>query len=242
MKAPIRTLIADDESAARRRLSHFLSSAADVQLIAECSDGLQAANAIGQLRPDLVFLDVEMPECSGLDVIAKLGIQTMPATILVTAHEHYALPAFEANVLDYLLKPFDGERLDRALAKARAWIGMRSAAALSQGAAPLQRILVRSGSNQQLLNLADVAYISAEGNYLRLHTASGSHQLRQRMVGILEKLDPASFRRIHRSHIVNLDHVSKLLPWYGGDCLVLMKDGCRLTLSRSYRHALKEFV
>ena len=253
MNSPIRVLIADDETSARRRLLQFLAEESDVSVIAECSDGVQACAQIERLAPDLVFLDVEMPELDGLGVVARIGADRMPATIFATAYDHYALSAFDANAMDYLLKPFDRERFSKSMAKARSWIRMGhlsecqtqlTALLADQGRAKKypERLLVRSGESQQLINTAEILYISSEGNYIRLHTLGGKHQLRERMVGIIDRLDPATFRRIHRSHIVNLNHVRKLLPWFGGDTLVMMADGSRLTLSRNYRQALQDFV
>ncbi len=253
MNSKIRVVIADDETSARRRLQQFLALEDDVELIAQCSDGLQACQAINELVPDLVFLDVEMPERNGLAVVAAIGVDAMPATIFATAFDHYALPAFDANAMDYLLKPFDQARFSKSMAKARAWL---RAGQLSQchaelaglmtatqtPVAPCERLLVRSGEIGHMVKAADIMYITAEGNYIRLHTPATSHQMRERMLGILERLDPARFRRIHRSHIVNLDHVKKVLPWFGGDFLVMMADGCRLTLSRNFREGMAEFL
>ena len=253
MNRPMRVVIADDETSARRRLQQFLALEPDVDLVGQCSDGLQACQAILDLAPDLVFLDVEMPERNGLAVVAAIGVEAMPATIFATAFDHYALPAFDANAMDYLLKPFDQARFAKAMTKARAWV---RAGQLSQCHAELAglmaatqtpvpacaRLLVRSGEIAHMVKTADIMYITAEGNYIRLHTPEATHQMRERMLGILEKLDPALFRRIHRSHIVNLDHVKKVLPWFGGDFLVMMADGCRLTLSRNFREGMAEFL
>ncbi len=248
----IRVLVADDESSARRRLLQFLSAYPDVSVVGESCNGVQACADIARLKPNLVFLDVEMPELTGLQVVERIGPASMPATIFATAYDHYALGAFNANAMDYLLKPFDEGRFDVAMAKARRWLdadagqfGARLESTIVQLAAARNaqdRILVRSGESQVLVKAADILYISAEGNYVRLHTSGGEHLLRERMAGMLERLDGALFRRIHRSHIVNLDHVKKLLPWFGGDSLVMMADGTRLTLSRSHRDALREFA
>lgn len=230
MSAMIRVLIADDETSARRRLLRFLAACADVSVVGESCNGLQACEDIARLKPDLLILDVEMPELNGLQVAERIGAAAMPPTIFATAYEEYALGAFNTNAVDYLVKPFDEQRFGIAMAKARRWLG---AAGETR-----DRILVRSGESQLLLKAADILYISAEGNYVRLHTPDGQHLLRETMAGMLERLDGSLFRRIHRSHIVNLDHVRKLLPWFGGDSLVMMADGSRLTLSRNHRHAL----
>jgi two-component system LytT family response regulator len=242
----IRVLVVDDETSARKRLLQFLAPLPDVEVVGESRNGREACDDIVRLQPTLVFLDVEMPELSGLDVVAQIGVDNMPATIFATAYDHYALSAFDANATDYLLKPFDQQRFDSAMDKARRWIaggpgqlrpGLQGALA-SLTTAP-QRILVRSGENQLMLKTADILYISAEGNYVRLHTLGASYLMRERMAGILARLAGTPFRRIHRSHIVNLDHVTKLLPWLGGDSLVMMADGSRLTLSRNHRDALQ---
>ncbi|HMB57467.1 MAG TPA: LytTR family DNA-binding domain-containing protein [Arenimonas sp.] len=254
MKTAIRALIADDEAPARRRLQQLLASETDIEVVGEASDGLETVNAIERLAPDLVFLDVQMPELDGFDVVATIGIARMPATIFVTAHDHYALAAFEANAMDYLLKPFDQERFLKSLRKARSWLRSEKALELQSQLRNVlnefsrekkfpERMLVRAGDSHQLIRTADLQYVKAEGNYVRLHTIDGqSLQMRESLRGIEERLDPQKFRRIHRSHIVNLDQIKKLLPWFGGDCLVMMADGCRLTLSRSHRDALKEFM
>jgi len=249
MSAVIRVLVADDETSARRRLLQFLARQPDVCVAGESGNGLQACADIARLKPDLVFLDVEMPELNGLQVAERIGAANMPATIFATAYDHYALGAFNANAVDYLVKPFDEERFGLAMAKARRWLsaepgkfGQQLGAALAAARAGQERILVRTGEAQLLVKAADIVYISAEGNYVRLHTLAGEHLMRERMAGMLERLDGALFRRIHRSHIVNLDHVKKLLPWFGGDSLVMMADGSRLTLSRNHREALRDFA
>jgi two-component system LytT family response regulator len=237
MNAAIRVLVADDETSARRRLMQFLAAYPDVSVVGESSNGLQACQDIARLRPDLLILDVEMPELNGLQVAERVGAASMPATIFATAYEHYALGAFNTNAVDYLVKPFDQERFATAMAKARRWLG-----AAGRGKETSGRILVRSGDAQLLVKAADILYISAEGKYVRLHTPNGEHLMRETMAGMLERLDASLFRRIHHSHIVNLDHVKKLLPWFGGDNLVMMADGTRLTLSRNHREALSGFA
>ncbi len=248
--ATIRVLIVDDETSARRRVHDLLSTERDVEVVGESCNGLQACADIERLAPDIVFLDVEMPERDGLQVVADVGLERMPVTIFVTAHDRYAAAAFDADVMDYLLKPFDGERFARSLAKARTWLEAERQAerlarlqstleGLARAPAAPDRILVRVGESQQFVRTADILFVEAEGNYVKLHTTDGLFQIRERMVGIIERLDPALFRRIHRSHIVNLNHVRKLLPWFGGDRLVIMNDGSRLTLSRTFKGALE---
>jgi two-component system LytT family response regulator len=243
----IRVLLADDETSARRRLAQFLGKHADMEVVGEARNGLEACADIERLKPDLVFLDVEMPELTGLEVVERIGAGNMPATIFATAYDHYALGAFNANAMDYLVKPFDEARFAVALDKARRWLGPGKSGFGTRLQGVMRelgasRLLVRSGDSQLLVKAADIVYIGAEGNYIRLHTVAGEHLMRETMAGILARLDPALFRRIHRSHIVNLDHVNKLLPWFGGDSLVMMADGSRLTLSRNHREALKDFA
>jgi two-component system LytT family response regulator len=250
MSAPLRILVADDETSARRRLVRFLQAHQEVHIVAECADGASARDAILSLKPDLVFLDVEMPELTGLQVIEQIGAENMPVTIFATAFDHYAIAAFDANAIDYLLKPFEQERLDRAMLKARtalcgeqrAAFRQRLASAINHASAAPQHLLIRVGENLQIVRLADIHYVSAEGNYVRLHTSDGEFQLRDTMVGIQKRLGHGNFRRIHRSHIVNLAFVSKLMPWFGGDYLVLMADGRRLTLSRTFRAVLADLA
>ena len=249
--APLRTLIVDDEVSARRRLVDLAATEPGVLVVGECSDGLQACRDIEGMAPDLVLLDVEMPELDGLDVVSTIGLERMPATIFVTAHRDYAVPAFEADAMDFLLKPFDQERFSRAIAKARARMRAGDGADratslhaamthLAAASEPGSRLWVRCGDAKQLIRTDDVMYIRAEGNNMKVHTRDGEFVVRERLANMLAGLDPAIFRRVHRSHIVNLDHVKKRLPWFGGDALLIMSNGCRLTQSRTYRDALSD--
>jgi two-component system LytT family response regulator len=248
MPEPITVLIADDESSARRRLMALLAGQPDMRIVAECRDGARTVSAIAELQPALVFLDVEMPVLTGLEVVGRIGPERMPATVFATAYDHFAVAAFDANALDYLVKPFERERFERTLARVRQRLhgGQRAALAAAMHAlAPkpdCERILVRDGDAQHLLKTDDILYITADGNYVRLHTRETHYQMRETMGRVLERFDPARFRRIHRSHIVNLDHVRKILPWFGGDSLVMMSDGARLTLSRTFKDALAQFA
>ena len=242
----LRALIVDDEDLARQRVRNFLAQEADVLIVGECANGLEAVQAIETKAPDLVFLDIQMPELDGFGVVEAVGASRMPATLFVTAYDQFALKAFEASAIDYLLKPFDRERFQRALERARRWIAAPREAGAPSQLEPLaqhlrqaqphpDRFLVRCGERQVLVPTATIQWIEAEDNYVRLHVEGGDHLLRQTMAGMIERLDPRRFRRIHRSAIVNLDCIQELQPWTGGDMLVLMKDGTRLTLSRTYR-------
>lgn len=242
----LRVLIVDDEPLARQRLRDLLADEREVEVVGECGDGGQAVMAIESLRPDLVLLDVQMPEPDGFDVIEAVGVDRMPPTLFVTAHDQHALKAFEVHALDYLLKPFDRTRFVEALARARAWIGRstpsdrpeRIASLLDEvqeSRPPMDRILVRSGDHHLLLKTSDIQWIEAEDNYIRLHVEGTSHLVRMTMSTILRRLDPARFKRVHRSSIVNLDFVKELRPWFHGDYQVLLSDGTKLTMPRTYR-------
>lgn len=239
----IRSLLVDDEPLARQRLRDLLADEADLEVVGECADGVSAVEAIESLSPDLVFLDVQMPELDGFGVIEAIGVDRMPATLFVTAHDHHALKAFEVHALDYLLKPFDRPRFRASLARARTWIqGAADAGRLAgllesvQAARPPQdRLLVRAGDRHLLLRTDEIQWIEAEDNYVRLHVEGTSHLVRGTMGSILQKLDPERFKRVHRSSIVNLDFVKELRSWFHGDYQVLLADGTRLTMPRAYR-------
>ncbi|GLH69360.1 DNA-binding response regulator [Geothrix rubra] len=250
----LRALIVDDETLARQRIRQLLQKAPDVTVVAECASGLEAVQAIEDLAPDLVFLDIQMPELDGFGVIEAVGADRMPATLFITAYDQHALRAFEVHALDYLLKPFDAARFQAALARARRWCAREAGG--PQGARPdleslmaglrkerpwLDRVLVKQGDRHLLVRMAAVQWIEAEDNYVRLHVEGTSHLLRQTMAGLLERLDPRLFRRIHRSAIVNLDFIREFQPWTSGDQLVIMRDGTRLTLSRTYRDQVGEW-
>ena len=245
----LRALIVDDEDLARQRIRHLLQKEPDVEIVGECAHGVEAVRAIESLSPDLVFLDIQMPELDGFGVIEAVGADRMPATLFVTAFDQHALRAFEVHALDYLLKPFDPERFRAALDRARRWCatgGRPDLEGLLEGVRRerpwLDRILVRQGDRHVLLRCGHIQWIEAEDNYVRLHVEGTSFLLRQTMAGILQRLDPAQFRRIHRSAIVNLDFIRELQPWTSGDHLVLMKDGTKLTLSRTYRDQFGEWM
>ncbi|HEX9009004.1 MAG TPA: LytTR family DNA-binding domain-containing protein [Holophagaceae bacterium] len=251
----LRTLIVDDEVLARQRIRQLLQGVPDVEVVRECANGVEAVQAIEDLAPDLVFLDIQMPELDGFGVIEAVGADRMPATLFVTAFDQHALRAFEVHALDYLLKPFDTARFLTALERARHWCaptpsgdggGRPDLEALMAGLRKerpwLDRLLVRQGDRHILVRTSSVQWIEAEDNYVRLHVDGTSYLLRQTMGGLLARLDPRLFRRIHRSAIVNLDCIRELQPWTSGDQLVIMRDGSRLTLSRTYRDQVGEWL
>lgn len=239
----LRALLVDDESLARERLKAFAALEPDLELVGECADGASAAASIEALAPDLVFLDIQLPELDGFQVIEAVGVDRMPPVLFVTAYDRHALKAFEVHAVDYLLKPFDRPRFQASLARARTWIqGAADAGRLAgllesvQAARPPQdRLLVRAGDRHLLLRTDEIQWIEAEDNYVRLHVEGTSHLVRGTMGAILQKLDPERFKRVHRSSIVNLDFVKELRPWFHGDYQVLLADGTRLTMPRAYR-------
>ncbi len=247
----MRVLIVDDEPLARERLRALLQAEPDVEVVGECADGRQAVEAIRAHQPDLIFLDVRMPELDGFGVLEALAREPRPAVIFVTATDRFALQAFDADALDYLLKPFDRERFRNALGRARARIGRDADAAvreqlrtLLEGVQPerkyLDRVVVKSSARVFFLRVEEIDWIEAAGNYLKLHAGGEAHLLRETMNNLEARLDPALFLRIHRSTIVNLERVRELQPWFHGDYAVLLRDGTRLTLSRSYRQKVQE--
>jgi two-component system, LytTR family, response regulator len=242
----LRTLIVDDEPVARRRLRRLLRLAPDVEVVAECGDGATAVEAIRSATPDLVLLDVQMPELDGFGVIQALGAERLPTIVFVTAHDQYALRAFDVHALDYLLKPVDGERLLRALTRVRTLLAGRTGTTvdprvlalltdLANQQKFLSRLPVRADGRLLLVNMSDVDWIGAADNYVTLHVAGREYLLRDTMGRLERELDPSRFVRIHRSSIVQIDRIKELLPDFHGDFIVVLADGTRLTLTRGYR-------
>lgn len=247
----IRTLIVDDEPLARERLASLLQAEKDVEVVGQCRDGEEAVTAIHDHNPDLVFLDVQMPQMNGFEVIESIGTEKMPLVIFVTAYDQHALKAFQVRALDYLLKPFDRERFADALARARKQmerdetgdIGRRLLALvkdLRRDQPRTERLVVKSGGRLFFLRTDEIDWIEAAGNYVRLHVGTTSHLLRETMNAIEGRLDPEKFFRIHRSRIVNMERIQELQPWLNGEYAVLLRTGTRLTLSRGYREKLQE--
>jgi two-component system LytT family response regulator len=222
----LRAIIADDEPLARARLRRLLGNERDVEVIAECGDGAATVKAIRELRPDVVFLDIEMPELGGFEVLAALDQTTLPAIVFVTAYDAHAIRAFDEQALDYMLKPVDAERLHRSIDRVRRQPPARMFP---------ERIAVRSRGRISFIATNDVIYIEAAGNYARVHTSAGHHLLRETLANLETKLDPKRFVRIHRSTIVNVAAVRELRPSLGGDAIVVIADGKELALSRTYR-------
>ena len=263
---PLRVLIVDDEPLARVRLEDLLRHESDVQIVGTADNGRAAIEAIRKLRPDLVFLDVQMPGATGLDVVKEIGPAAMPATIFVTAFDQYALQAFDVAAVDYLVKPFDDERFEQAFRRARRLLklegierlrnqllavlqemppndgdGTRVAPAPAPPAAGyLERIAVEMRGKVRVVPIAQIEYITADGPYAELHTPEGKYIIRETMQTLEERLDPRRFFRIHRSAIVRIDRVESLLKGAGGDYEVQLKGGMLLPVSRARREALEQ--
>lgn len=249
----IRAVIVDDEVLARMRLGDLLADVNDVEVIAQCTNGEEAIRTIEESRPDLLFLDVQMPEIDGFDVLQAIGVGQVPVVIFVTAYDQFALRAFEAHALDYLLKPFDDERFAVTLQRARERIrhhqlgdvDRRLRALLDDARADrgyLQRLVVPSGHRSIFIRTDDVDWIEADRNYIRLHVAGKAHLLRENVSRIESALDPSKFCRIHRSTIVNIDRIHAVETMARGEYLVTLSDGTRLTSGRSYRQNLNRLM
>ncbi|HLM67831.1 MAG TPA: LytTR family DNA-binding domain-containing protein, partial [Longimicrobium sp.] len=238
----------------RRRLAEMVRGEPGAEVVGECANGRDAAEQIVALRPDVVLLDVQMPELDGFGVIERVGAARMPLVVFVTAYHEHAVRAFEVNAVDYLLKPFDAPRVRQALHRATERLAReregaaqeRMAALLAQWqrdqapAAARTRFMVPDGSGFVMVDTGEIRWIAAEDHYLRLHLAEGSRLVRGTLSAAEEALDPARFLRIHRSTLVNLDHVARLRPWFAGDAIVTLRDGSELKLSRTYRQAFAE--
>lgn len=262
MEPRIRVALIDDEPLARQRLADLLARHADVEIAATAGNGHEAVDVIRSQDPDLVFLDVQMPGLTGLEVLRTVGASEMPTTIFVTAYDQYALQAFELAAVDYLLKPFDDERFEQALERARSLIRLKKVDALRQrllallqderhdapgfeAPAPppsgyLERIAVEMRGQVRVVPVDRIEFITASGPYAELHVEENTYIVREQMQTLEERLDPAQFFRIHRSTIVRLDLIEALLHQAGGHYSVRLKTGQRLKVSRSRREALEE--
>jgi two-component system LytT family response regulator len=245
----LRALIVDDEAPARLRIRELLERTSSVAVVGECASGPEAVTAIDDLRPDLLFLDVQMPAMDGFRVLREVGYGA-PVIIFVTAYDRYALAAFEAHALDSLLKPFSDERFARALERATAYVEMRQGgvlanriAAMLNGAAPPAQgglLAIRAGGRVVILRPGEIDWVSAAGVYVELHAGKKVYIHRASIGEIEARLAPGRFVRIHRSTLVNLDRVKELLPETHGDYRVVLADGIALKFSRGYRQKLEE--
>lgn len=246
VKNPITALIVDDEPLARERIRSLLAKEPDIAIVAECADGEEAVAAIQQHAPDLLFLDVQMPEMNGFEVLDSLGAERLPVVIFVTAYDQHALKAFEAHALDYLLKPFKQSRFKQAVQRAREQLANQQAGAVSQRllellgerkpeAAHLTRLAVRVNDRVIFVKTDEIDWIEAAGNYLVVHAGKESHIVRETMTALETKLAPGRFLRISRSTIVNADRIKELQPLFHGEHVVVLRDGKQLTMTRGLR-------
>ncbi|MBV8519398.1 MAG: response regulator transcription factor [Acidobacteria bacterium] len=247
--ALIRAAVVDDEPFSRKRIRDLLLHESDITVVDEYPGGAHVADELSESRPDLIFMDVEMPQLSGFDIVGELATHGdyEPEIIFVTAFADYAVRAFDTRATDYLLKPFDRERFARALDRVRRRRYARASAAQEESAAEetlkhIDRLAVRSGKRSIVLRMQDVDYISAEGNYVRLHCGRESHLHRVTIAEFEQSVDPASFIRIHRSTIVNVDRIAALHSAFHRDLIVVLRDGKQLRLSATYRARLERAI
>jgi two-component system, LytTR family, response regulator len=244
-------LVADDEAPARQRIIDLLRRDSQVAAILEASDGLSAVDILRNQKPDLVFLDVQMPELTGLEVIAEVGAERMPLTVFVTAYDAHAIRAFEANALDYLLKPFSDERFEITMARVSTrmdersvrefgWRILRMVSTAPTADLPLDRLVVKSGGSTRFVRVADIDWIEAAGVYANLHVGGKELLYRAALNELARRLDPVRFVRVHRSVIVNIESILRLEPISHGEFEVILKDGSRARISRTYRGQLEK--
>ncbi|MEP6832913.1 MAG: LytTR family DNA-binding domain-containing protein, partial [Gemmatimonas sp.] len=267
----VRVLVVDDESLARQRIRRLLQAEPDVEVVGEASTGREAVQCIAELQPDIVCLDVQMPELDGFGVLRELGDGPVPLVLFITAYDEHALRAFDVHAVDYVLKPVDADRFRTAFQRARTQIQQSSAAnrlgellatvrrvsdgaitnGTGNGAAPAapgapssfsSRILVKHDGRMFFVKVGDIDWIEADRNYVRLHVGKVSHTIRERISHLEESLDPRLFARIHRSTIVNLNRVREMQQWFSGDYVVILENGTRLRLSRHYRDRVEKQV
>jgi len=230
----IRALVVDDESLARSNVTVLLRRDPDVDLVGECSSGIEALAQIRRMQPDLLFLDVQMPECDGFDVLELLGSAMPPAIVFVTAHDEYALRAFEAGALDYLLKPFDDARFRRALDRAKASLAHRLTRSRTSN-----RLVIKDRGEVLFIKVADIDWIEAANYYACLHVGARIHVLRRSLMELESELDAAQFCRVHRAAIVNLERIRSLELKDDGEYEVVLETGARLRMSRRFRRRLQ---
>lgn len=249
----ITTLIADDESLARKRLIRLLKKKEEIEIVAVCKGGEDAVDRINETKPMLIFLDIQMPETNGFEVLQKISRdEYYPNIIFVTAYDEYALQAFDVHALDYLLKPFDENKfyasLDRAIdiieqsTSHHLWNRLDDMVkTMGNSRKHLSRVMIKTSGRIFFLPAKEIDCIESAGNYVRIHSGKQSYLLRETMTNMEEKLDPDTFYRVHRSTIINLDKVKELEPWFHGDYQIIMENGKKLTLSRNYKRLLRKF-
>jgi len=267
----IRALIVDDESLAREALLVMLDDDPEIEVIAECRNGGEAVTVIREQSPDVVFLDIQMPEMDGFQVVEEVGAMQMPVTIFVTAYDKHALRAFEAHALDYLLKPFDHERFSTALQRAKTLVRQQKLGEISEGLfavlrdlkskngaspseadnrkpervahqEPIERVVIKSGGRIYFLKTEEIDWVEGAGDYLTLHSGSQTHLIRETMGNFYAILNPQKFLRIHRSTIVNIERIKDIRPVYKGEYVITLTSGISLKASRGYRHEIQSLV
>jgi len=248
----IRLVVVEDEPAARARIAAIVESFDGLTLVAECPDGAAAVAAILEQRPDLVLLDIQLPELDGFEVIAALAGEHLPAVVFITAHDEFAVRAFDAEAIDYVLKPFTTDRLRRALERAVARLEsaggplrgepLRAAAAGAAAGTPLTRFVVRLGREVRFVAVGEVDWIEVADNYLRLHAGGRSHLVRSTLAEVMARLDPARFRQINRGLVLNVDRVTAIEHTGSGIYRLTMADGARLANSRTYSGTVRALV
>lgn len=269
MNPKIRAIIVDDESLAREALLVMLGDDSEIEVIAECRNGREAVAAIREQLPDVVFLDIQMPEMDGFQVIEEIGVEQMPVTVFVTAFDKHALRAFEAHALDYLLKPFDHDRFDTALQRAKTQVRQQRLGEISENLfavmqdmnfksgeseadnrksdkniqkEPIDRVVIKASGRIYFLKTEEIDWIEASGDYLSLHSAGKSHLIRETMNNFHAKLDAKKFLRIHRSTIVNVERIKDIQPLFKGEYVITLTSGKRLKSSRGYRCELQSLL
>lgn len=247
----LRILIVDDEPLIRTGIRNGLSSIDAVEITGECGSGMQAIETILSQKPDVVLLDVQMPDCTGLEVVRRIGVEQMPAVVFVTAYDEYAVKAFELNAVDYLLKPFDEERLRASIERVRQRIAAREQTDLtsrlqalldSSGQKWPERIVVRNGERFDFVPVDSIDWIESANNYVQLHCAARQHLLGETLTNIERRLDPRKFLRIHRCRIVNLTRIVAVHPMLSGTYEMELRGGVRLTSGRQYKDAVQELI
>ena len=248
----IRALIVDDEPLAREWVRSAVAEDPELEVLGECGDGFEAAETIRRLKPDLVFLDVQMPGLDGFGVLEALSPEEIPAVVFVTAFDQYAVRAFEAQAVDYLMKPFSKERVEEAVRRVRELVKGRSLEDFRESIARLvekirrdrsfpEWVLLKAEGKNVFVKVRDIDWIESSRNNVRIHVGPTIYLLHETTSAIASRLDPKKFLRIHRSAIVNIERIKELHPWFNGDYAVVLRDGTQLTLSSSYRDRLKEF-
>jgi two-component system LytT family response regulator len=251
--SPIRILIVDDEVLARRRLREMLRGDDNVEIVGECATGPETIKAVGELKPELIFLDVQIPGLDGMAVSAALGGEGGPLIIFVTAYDQYAVRAFEIRAVDYLLKPFDRERFAAALTRAKTMLRERRRTEVNEQILTLleemrdrpqylDRLVINTNDRVFVIRTEEIDWIEAEGNYVRIHFGKGSSLLRETLSHLASQLDPRKFPRIHRSQIVNIERIQELQPWSHRDYRIILRNGTQLALSRTYRDQLYQLL